>query len=45
MTTHVHKTTNIPMMSSIATRGYRSINAKDSKGGYRGPFVMTQGIS
>jgi hypothetical protein len=29
-------------MSSIAARGYKSTDAKDRKGKYRGPFVMTQ---
>jgi hypothetical protein len=33
MTTHVHKTTNRPHMSSIVVGGYRSTNIEDSKGG------------
>jgi hypothetical protein len=44
MITHVHKTTNRPSMSSIAVRGYKSINVEDPKGGHQEPFVITQGI-
>jgi len=34
MIIHVHKTTNQPLMSSIATRGYKNIDAEDSKRGH-----------
>jgi hypothetical protein len=42
--THVHRTTNRPSMSSIAIRGYISIDVEDPKGGHQEPFVITQGI-
>jgi hypothetical protein len=44
MTTHVHKTTNKSLMNSIIVGGYKSTNAKNPKGGYQKPFVITQGI-
>ncbi len=31
-------------MNSIAVGRYKSINVKNPKGGYREPFVITQGI-
>jgi hypothetical protein len=44
MITHVHKTTNKPPMNLIATIRFRNTNVEDLKGGYRRPFVITQGI-
>jgi hypothetical protein len=34
MTTHVNKTANPPLMTSMATRGYRSVDATNPKGRY-----------
>jgi hypothetical protein len=34
MNIHVHKTTNQPSMSPIATKGYKNINVEDPKGGH-----------
>jgi hypothetical protein len=44
MTIHVHKTTNKPLMSSIITKWYKNTNVENPKGGYRNPFVTTEGI-
>jgi hypothetical protein len=38
MTTHVHKTTNQPSMSSITARRYKSIDVENPKGGYQYHF-------
>jgi hypothetical protein len=43
MTTHVHKTTDQPLMNSITIERHRSTYSKDLKGGHREPSVITQG--
>ncbi len=44
MITHVNKIVDQPLMSSIAIRGYKNTNAKNSGRGYWEPFVITVGI-
>jgi hypothetical protein len=44
MTIHVNKTIDRLLMNSIATRGYRSADAKNPRGGYQKPSIKTQGI-
>ncbi len=44
MITHVNITVNQPLMSSLTDVGYKSTNVKNSKGGYRKPFVITIGM-
>ncbi len=41
MTTHLNTITNQPPMNSIIVGGYRSTNAKNPKGGYREPSIVT----
>jgi hypothetical protein len=36
-TTHVNKTANQPLMSSMVARGYRNIDVANPRGGYREP--------
>jgi len=44
MTTHVNRTVDGPLMSLMATRGYRSVNVTNLKGGYSEPFIVTTPI-
>jgi len=44
MTTHVNRTIDGPLMSLMATRGYRSVNVTNLKGGYSEPFIVTTPI-
>jgi len=41
MITHVNTVIDRPPMSSIIVGGYRSINAKNPRGGYQEPFIIT----
>jgi hypothetical protein len=40
MTTHVNKTTNPPLMTSMATKGYRSADATNPRGRYQEPSIV-----
>jgi hypothetical protein len=40
MITHVHKTTERPLVNSIITRWYRNISVEDPKGRHREPSVI-----
>jgi hypothetical protein len=42
--THVNRTIDQPLMSSLAARRYKSVDAMNPRGGYRGPFVVTAPI-
>jgi hypothetical protein len=44
MTTHVHKTTYWPLISSIIAGRYKSTDVEDPKGGHWEPSIITQGI-
>jgi len=44
MTTHVNTTVDGPLMSLMATRGYKSVNVTNLKGGYSEPFIVTTPI-
>ncbi len=44
MATHVNRTTYLPLMNSMATRGYRSANVMHPRGGCWKPFVVTAPI-
>ncbi len=41
MTTRVGRTANQPPMSSITTRGYKSTNFINPRGGYQKPCIVT----
>ncbi len=40
MTIHVNRTTNRPLMNSMAAGGYKSANVVNPEGGYQEPFVV-----
>ncbi len=44
MITHVNKTTNQPLMSSMATRRCKSIDVVHPRGGYQEPITVTAPI-
>ncbi len=40
MTTHVNRTTDRPLMSSMFVGRYKSVDAMNLRGGYQEPFVV-----
>ncbi len=39
-TIHVNRTTNQPLMNSMAVGGYKNVDATNLRGGYQEPFVV-----